>query len=85
MEVIIYFGSDAKADLDNKLTSILDMFVEALLLPDDKWQNVPLMKLQAEYRPRNPGAFIRIEELEAGFLGEELETTRAKRKPKRLT
>lgn len=84
MEVIIYFGTDGRADLDNKVTSLLDMFVEALLLPDDKWQNVPLMKLQAEYRKNKPGAFIRLEELPAGFLGAELEATRAKRKPKRL-
>lgn len=84
IEVIIYFGSDARADLDNKVTSILDMLVDAMVLPDDKWQNVPLMKMQAEYRPRKPGAFIRITELEDGFLGEELEKTRAKRRPKML-
>lgn len=80
VEVIIYFGTDVRADLDNKVTSILDMLVEAMVLVDDKWQNVPIIKMQAEYRPRKPGAFIRIEELEAGFLGEELEKTRSKRK-----
>jgi len=64
IEVIIYFATLTRADLDNRLTSILDMLVEALVLRDDKWQDVPLMKCQAEHRPRKPGAFIRITELE---------------------
>lgn len=63
VEVIIYFGTRGRADLDNRLTSILDMLVEALVLRDDKWQDVPLMQVQADHRPRNPGAFIRITEL----------------------
>jgi len=64
IEVIIYFATLAKADLDNRVTSILDMLVEALVLRDDKWQDVPLMKLQAEHRPRQAGAFIRITEID---------------------
>lgn len=63
IEVIIYFATLARADLDNRLTSILDMLVEGLVLRDDKWQDVPLMKVQAEHRPRAPGAFIRITEM----------------------
>ena len=82
MEVVIYFGTDARADLDNRLTSILDMLVEGLVLRDDKWQDVPAIAVQAEYRPRRPGAFIRITELPADYLGTELAATRAKR-PKR--
>jgi len=78
IEVIIYFATLAKADLDNRLTSILDMLVEALVIRDDKWENVPYVKLQAEYRPRNAGAFIRIEELEDGFFGEQYTLDRAK-------
>lgn len=64
IEVIIYFATLAKADLDNRLTSILDMLVECVVLRDDKWQDVPLMKVQAEHRPKNGGAFIRITELD---------------------
>ena len=64
VEVIIYFGTQTRADLDNRLTSILDMLVEALVLRDDKWQDVPLMQVQAEYRKSKPGAFIRITELD---------------------
>lgn len=64
IEVIIYFATLARADLDNRLTSILDMLVECVMLRDDKWQDIPLMKVQAEHRPRKPGAFIRIIELD---------------------
>ena len=83
MEVIVYFATDIRADLDNRVTSLLDMFVKAGVLPDDKWQNVPIMKLQAEYRPNRPGAFVRFTELEPDYLGAELLAARAKRKPKK--
>lgn len=63
VQVIIYFGTNGRADLDNRLTSILDMLVEALVLRDDKWQDVPIMQAQAEYRKRQPGAFVRISQL----------------------
>lgn len=63
LEVIIYFATLTRADLDNRLTSILDMLVEAMMLRDDKWQDVPLIIVQAEHRPRKPGAFIRITEM----------------------
>lgn len=63
VEVIIYFGTKGRADLDNRLTSILDMLVEAIILRDDKWQDVPIMQAQAEYRKGAPGAFVRITEL----------------------
>ena len=63
IELIIYFGTNGRADLDNRLTSVLDMLVEALVLRDDKWQDVPVLQAQAEYRKSEPGAFIRITEL----------------------
>lgn len=65
VEVIIYFGTKVRSDLDNRLSSILDMLVEALVLRDDKWQDVPRIAIQAEYRKGKPGAFIRITELDA--------------------
>lgn len=65
IEVLIYFGTNTRADLDNRLTSILDMLVEGLIIRDDKWQDVPRMMVQAEYRQRKPGAFIRITELDS--------------------
>lgn len=64
VEVIIYFGTLIRADLDNRLTSILDMLVEAVILRDDKWQDVPRVAVQAEYRKGKPGAFIRITEID---------------------
>lgn len=63
IEVIIYFGTNIRADLDNRLTSILDMLVESLVIRDDKWQDVPMLAVQAQYRKGKPGAFIRITEL----------------------
>ena len=63
IEVIVYFGTRARADLDNRITSILDMLVEAVVLRDDKWQDVPQIAAQAEYRQREPGALVRITEL----------------------
>lgn len=64
LEVIIYFGTKVRSDLDNRLSSILDMLVEALVLRDDKWQDVPRIAIEAEYRKGNPGAFIRLTEIE---------------------
>ncbi len=66
IEVIIYFGTNVRADLDNRLTSILDMLVEGMILRDDKWQDVPRLAVQAEYRKGAPGAFVRISELANG-------------------
>ncbi len=63
VELIIYFGTNIRADLDNRLTSILDMLVEGLVLRDDKWQDVPMIQVQAEYRKNKPGAFIRLTDL----------------------
>lgn len=63
VEVIIYFGTKVRADLDNRLTSILDMLVECVVLRDDKWQDVPQMAAQGEYRKGAPGAFVRITEV----------------------
>lgn len=63
VEVVIYFGTNVRADLDNRLTSILDMLVEGLVLRDDKWQDVPRVQAQGEYRKKEPGAFVRITQL----------------------
>ena len=58
VEVIIYFGTNVRADLDNRLR-----LVEGLVLRDDKWQDVPRLQAQGEYRKKEPGAFVRITQL----------------------
>jgi Holliday junction resolvase RusA-like endonuclease len=63
VDVTIVFGTKGRADLDNRLTSVLDMLVEALVLRDDKWQDVPEMTVRAAYRKGEPGATIRITEV----------------------
>lgn len=71
IELILYFATLGRADTDNKVTSILDMLVEGLVLPDDYWESVTRTVYEAAYRPGAPGAFIRITELPADFLGSE--------------
>lgn len=64
IDATIIFGTNARADLDNRLTSILDMLVEALVLRDDKWQDVPQITVRALYNKGKPGAIIKITELD---------------------
>lgn len=79
IEVILYFATLGRADTDNKVTSILDMLVEGLVLKDDYWESVARTVSEAAYRPGKPGAFIRITELPADFLGDEYLAAAAKR------
>lgn len=79
IELILYFATLGKADTDNKVTSILDMLVEALVLKDDYWESVARTVYEAAYRPGNGGAFIRITELPPDFLGAEYLAAAAKR------
>lgn len=79
IELIIYFATLGRADTDNKVTSILDMLVEALVLKDDYWETVARTVYEAAYRPGKGGAFIRITELPDDFYGPEYVTAAAKR------
>jgi Holliday junction resolvase RusA-like endonuclease len=79
IEVILYFATLGKADTDNKVTSILDMLVEALVLKDDYWESVTRTVYEAAYRPGKPGAFVRLTQLPDDFLGEEYLAAAAKR------
>jgi len=83
IELIIYFGTLGRADTDNKVTSILDMLVEALVLKDDYWESVARTVYEAAYRPGKGGAFVRITELPADFLGNEYLAAAAKRDHKK--
>lgn len=63
VDAIIYFGTKARADADNRLTSILDMLVEGLVLTDDSYQLAPYSSVIGVYRKGEPGAFVRIREI----------------------
>ncbi len=65
IEVTIIFGRLGVSDLDNRLTSILDMLVESLIIRDDRWEYVPKISVNAEYKKGKPGAVIKIVETEA--------------------
>lgn len=83
IELIIYFATLGRADTDNKVTSILDMLVEGIVLKDDYWETVAKTSYEAAYRPGKGGAFIRITELPADFYGEEYLQASAKRDRRR--
>lgn len=83
IELIIYFATLGRADTDNKVTSILDMLVEGLVLKDDYWETVAKTNYEAAYRPGRGGAFIRITELPPDFYGEEYLQAAAKRDRRR--
>lgn len=83
IELVIYFATLGRADTDNKVTSILDMLVESLVLKDDYWESVARTVYEAAYRPGKAGAFIRITELPPDFLGDEYLAAAAKRDRKR--
>ena len=63
IDVTLYFATMRRADLDNRITSILDMLVEGLVLADDDWQHVPQITARAQYRKGEPGATVIITEL----------------------
>lgn len=49
LEVDITLGKNLRCDLDNKLSSVLDMLVEAKFIQDDKFQNVPDITVRGKY------------------------------------
>ena len=63
VSVVVIFGRKSRSDLDNRLTSILDMLVEAFVLRDDRFDYVPEMSVRAEYKKNEPGAIIHIKEV----------------------
>lgn len=64
INVVFYMGDLRTTDLDNKLSSVLDMLKECLVIVDDSWQRVPEIHISGEYRKGKPGAEITITELE---------------------
>lgn len=60
---IIYCATLRKTDMDNKLSSFLDMIVDANIIPDDNWQTVPDIHIKAEYRRSRPGAIFYLQKI----------------------
>lgn len=58
-----YFENNIRRDLDNRLSSILDLFTDLGIIEDDRWQCVPEIKLTGQLDRNNPHAIIQIEEL----------------------
>jgi Holliday junction resolvase RusA-like endonuclease len=64
VDLVITFGRKSKSDLDNRLTSVLDMLVEAMVLRDDRFEYVVDERVRARYVKGKPGAILRISEAE---------------------
>lgn len=60
IDITFYMGTKRRTDIDNKVSSILDMLVDAGVLEDDDWTHVPSIQAHAVYRKSQPGATITI-------------------------
>lgn len=49
IDVEMVFGKNIRCDLDNRLSSILDMLVKMEYIPDDKFQDVPEITIRGRY------------------------------------
>ncbi len=57
----IHLADRRRRDLDNALSSVLDLLVDAGALKDDSWAVVPRMQVEAELAPGQAGAVVEIE------------------------
>lgn len=73
VDVVIYFGTKARADGDNRLTSIQDMLVEGLVIKDDSYHFDPSGRFIGVYRKGEPGAFVRIREISPQEIARDVE------------
>lgn len=58
-----YFENNIRRDLDNRITSVLDLFTDLGIIQDDRWQCVPEIKLTGQMDRGNPHTIIKIESL----------------------
>lgn len=58
-----YFENNIRRDLDNRITSILDLFTDLGIIKDDRWQCVPEIVLTGQLDKNNPRTLIKIETL----------------------
>lgn len=61
LRLCIYLADRRRRDLDNALSSVLDLLVDAGALKDDSWAVVPRMQVEAELAPASAGAVVEIE------------------------
>lgn len=61
MTVTFYHGDFKRRDSDNQLSSILDMLVEAGVLPDDCWEVLPEKHTYDAYDKGNPRCIVSLE------------------------
>lgn len=61
ISILIYFPDNRKADLTNKAESIMDLLVDNKVIPDDCWQEIPVINLISRGIDReNPRAEVII-------------------------
>ncbi len=60
LEVKCYFKNNIRQDLDNRLSSILDLLVDLNVLKDDCWQVIPYISIEGEIDRENPRTEIRL-------------------------
>lgn len=58
-----YFENNIRRDLDNRLSSILDLFTDLGIIEDDRWQCVPEIITTGQLDKGNSHAIIKIEEI----------------------
>lgn len=58
-----YFENNIRRDLDNRISSVLDLFTDLGILEDDRWQCVPEIILTGQMEKDNPHAVIRVKEI----------------------
>ena len=59
----IYLADRRRRDLDNALSSVLDLLVDAGALKDDSWAVVPRMQVEAELASEEPSAVVELAEI----------------------
>jgi hypothetical protein len=64
VQVDISFPTLGRADLTNKAESVMDLLVDAGIIPDDSWTCVPTLLLTGRKDAQSPGAVVYIRRLE---------------------